>query len=340
MAGADILSQDEIDALLNGVDGGDIETDTDDEIDDGSAKQYDFNSQDRIVRGRLPTLEMINERFARNFRVSLFNIFRKSPEISVEGIEMMKFGEYIHTLFMPSNMNMVKMRPLRGTVLFVMNPKLVYSLVDNFFGGAGKFHTKIEGRDFSATEMRIVVNVLKQIFADLATAWKPVLEIDFQYTGSEVNPQFANVVSPSEVMIISNFHVDLDGSGGALQIALPYSTIEPIRDILDAGMQSDASDTDERWMLSLKEELTTASVNIDSILTSREITLRDVLTMQTGDIIPVDIPEHVIARVEEVPIFKAIFGESRGNCALKITRMINAQIKNDDSRKMLNRSNT
>ena len=319
MAGADILSQDEIDALLNGVDGGDVETaNQEEEADDGTAKGYDFNSQDRIVRGRLPTLEMINERFARNFRVSLFNILRRSPEISVEGIEMMKFGEYIHTLFMPSNMNMVKMNPLRGTVLFVMNPKLVYSLVDNFFGGAGRFHTKIEGRDFSATEMRIVMNVLEEIFNDMQKAWKPVMDIDYQYLNSEVNPQFANVVSPSEVMIVSNFHVDLDGGGGSLQIALPYSTIEPIREMLDAGMQSDASDTDERWVMSLREELATAPVEINSILTSREITLRDVLDMQEGDIIPVDIEDHVVAKVDGVPVFKARYGESRGNCALKV----------------------
>lgn len=325
MSGTDILSQDEIDALLNGVDGGDIETVAEEEIDDGSAKQYDFTSQDRIVRGRLPTLEMINERFARNFRVSLFNTLRKSPEISVEGIEMMKFGEYIHTLFMPSNMNMVKMRPLRGTSLFVMNPKLVYSLVDNFFGGTGKFHTKIEGRDFSATEMRIVVNVLKVIFEDLQSAWKPVMKINFEYTGSEVNPQFANVVSPSEVMIISNFHVDLDGGGGNLQIALPYSTIEPIRDVLDAGMQSDASDTDERWVLSLREELSTAPVKLDCKLTERTITLRDVLTMQKGDIIPIDIPEKVVATVEQVPVLRGKYGESRKNASIQVMEVINAQ---------------
>ena len=322
MAGADILSQDEIDALLNGVDGGDVETDTEEEIDDGTAKGYDFNSQDRIVRGRLPTLEMINERFARNFRVSLFNVLRRSPEISVEGIEMMKFGEYIHTLFMPSNMNMVKMNPLRGTVLFVLNPKLVYSLVDNFFGGSGRFHTKIEGRDFSATEMRIVMNVLEEIFGDMQKAWKPVMDIDYKYMNSEVNPQFANVVSPSEVMIISNFHVDLDGGGGSLQIALPYSTIEPIREMLDAGMQSDASDTDERWVMSLRDELTTAPVEITSILTTKEITLRDVLAMQVGDIVPVDISEHVVAKVEGVPVLKARFGESRGNCALKVEEIL------------------
>ncbi len=326
MAGADILSQDEIDALLNGVDGGDVETQVEEEVDDGSAKGYDFNSQDRIVRGRLPTLEMINERFARNFRVSLFNILRRSPEIVVEGIEMMKFGEYIHTLFMPSNMNMVKMNPLRGTTLFVLNPKLVYSLVDNFFGGAGRFHTKIEGREFSATEMRIVMNVLDQIFIDMGEAWKPVMEIDYQYINSEVNPQFANVVSPSEVMIISNFHVDLDGDGGSLQIAMPYSTIEPIREMLDAGIQSDASDTDERWMISLREELYTAPLELSSTLTSRHISLRDVLAMQEGDIVPVDIPDHVIATVEGVPVLKARFGESRGNCALKVDEVFHAAL--------------
>lgn len=195
--------------------------------------------------------------------------------------------------------------------------------MDNFFGGSGRFHTKIEGREFSATEMRIVMNVLEQIFEDMQEAWKPVMEIEYQYLNSEVNPQFANVVSPSEVMIISNFHVDLDGDGGSLQIALPYSTIEPIREMLDAGMQSDASDTDERWVMSLREELTTAPVEIKSTLTTQDITLRDVLTMQEGDIVPVDIPDQVVASVDGVPVFKARFGESRGNCALKVDEILN-----------------
>ena len=317
----DILSQDEIDALLTGVDSGDVETETEEE-ETGEAKNYDFTSQDRIVRGRMPTLEMINERFARNFRISLFNFLRRSPTISVEGIQMSKFGEYIHSLFMPSNLNLVKVRPLRGTALFIMNPTLVYSLVDNFFGGDGRFHTKIEGRDFTATEMQVVSSVLELIFIDYKKAWEPVMKLDFEHSSSEVNPHFANIVSPSEVVVISSIHVELDNGGGDLHLTLPYSMIEPIRESLDAGLQSDSSDYDERWVTSLREEIESAPLEISCELTEFEMSLKDVNNMKQGDIIPIDEPGIVTATVEEVPVFRAKYGLSRGNQALKVVEMI------------------
>mgnify|MGYP002622135968 CR=1 FL=1 len=317
----DILSQDEIDALLTGVDSGDVDTDADEE-DNGELKSYDFTSQDRIVRGRMPTLEMINERFARNFRISLFNFLRRSPTISVEGVQMSKFGEYIHSLFMPSNLNLIKCKPLRGTALFVLNPKLVYSLVDNFFGGDGRFHTKIEGRDFTATEMQVVQSVLELIFDDYQKAWEPVLKLDFEHSSSEVNPHFANIVSPSEVVVISTIDVELDNGGGDLHLTMPYSMIEPIRDLLDAGLQSDSSDYDERWVKSLRDEIELAPLEITTSLTQFVMSLKDVKNMKPGDVIPIDPPDIVTATVEDIPVFRAKFGVSRGNQALKVVEMI------------------
>ncbi|MDH5613997.1 MAG: flagellar motor switch protein FliM, partial [Gammaproteobacteria bacterium] len=214
MAINDLLSQDEIDALLHGVGSGDVDTEGDDSLGEESASAFDFASQDRIVRGRMPTLEMINERFSRLFRVTLFNFLRRSAEISVGAVQMLKFSEYIHTLLVPTSLNMVKMPPLRGTALFVFDPRLVYIVVDNFFGGDGRFHSKIEGREFTATELRIVNMMLNKVFEDLHTAWGPVLPVDFEYTSSEVNPQFANIVSPSEVVVVSSFHIELEGGGG------------------------------------------------------------------------------------------------------------------------------
>ncbi len=318
----DILSQDEIDALLTGVDSGDVETESDDAVDDGQAKSYDFSSQDRIVRGRMPTLEMINERFARNFRITLFNFLRRSPTISVDGVQMTKFGEYIHSLFMPSNLNLVKVRPLRGTALFVMNPKLVYSIVDSFFGGDGRFHTKIEGRDFTGTEMQVVKNVLHKIFEDLKEAWAPVLDVTFEHAGSEVNPHFANIVTPSEVVVVSTIHVELDNGGGDLHLTLPYSMLEPLREQLDAGVQSDTSDYDQRWINSLREEIKKAPIELNSTLTETTISLRELNQLKEGDVIPIDFPDSVIADVEGIPVFRAQYGLSRGNRALKVLEML------------------
>jgi len=317
MASNDLLSQDEIDALLHGVDGGDVETDGSDDLIDGEARGYDFASQDRIVRGRMPTLEMINERFARHFRISLFNMLRRTAEISVSGIQMLKFGEYVHSLFVPTSLNMVKIKPLRGTSLFVIDPKLVFMVVDNFFGGSGR-HAKIEGRDFTPTEWRVVHMLLKQAFKDMQEAWAPVLDIEYEYQASEVNPQFANIVSPTEVVVISTFHIDLEGGGGDMHVTMPYSMIEPIRELLDAGVQSDRSDVDERWTRSLQEEMRSASVEISSTFLNTDILLGDVVNLKAGDIIPVDLPEEVTLIVEDIPVFKGSFGVSNGHMSVKV----------------------
>lgn len=277
----DLLSQEEIDALLHGVDDGDgdVDTDDEDEDDDGNAREYDFNSEDRIVRGRMPTLEMINERFARYLRISMFNLLRRSTEISVGGIQTLKFGEYIHTLFVPTSLNLIKMKPLRGTALLVIEPTLVFILVDNFFGGEGKFHAKIEGREFTPTEQRVIHMFMELCFEDLAKAWTPVMPMQYEFSSREVNPQFANIVSPSEVVVVSSLHVELEGGGGNIHITMPYSMLEPIRELLDAGIQSVRSDVDDRWSQALGDEIKSAEVGVSSVLANTSLSLRDVVNL-------------------------------------------------------------
>ena len=314
----DLLSQDEIDALLHGVDDGDVDTEEDEEIDTGEARGYDFNSEDRIVRGRMPTLEMINERFARYLRISMFNMLRRSTEISVGGIQTLKFGEYIHTLFVPTSLNLIKMKPLRGTALLVIEPTLVFILVDNYFGGEGKFHAKIEGREFTPTEQRVIHMFMEICFAGLIKAWEPVLPIDFEFTSREVNPQFANIVSPSEVVVVSSLHVELEGGGGNIHISMPYSMLEPIRELLDAGIQSDKSDTDDRWSSALSNEIKTADVEISSVMANVTLSLRDVMKLKEGDIIPIELKDMVNVYAEEIPVFKAHHGIHNAKYAVKI----------------------
>jgi flagellar motor switch protein FliM len=318
----DLLSQDEIDALLHGVSGGDVDTDTGEEILEGEARGYDFTSQDRIVRGRMPTLEMINERFARYFRISLFNMLRRAGEISVSGVQMLKFAEYVHSLFVPTSLNLVRVRPLRGTALFVLEPKLVFALVDNFFGGGGRFHTKIEGREFTPTELRVIQMVLEIAFKDLSQAWKPVMDVGFDYQGSEVNPHFANIVSPTEVVVVNTFRVELDGGGGDLHVTMPYSMVEPIRELLDAGVQSDRSDRDERWTRAIREEMKQARVGLKSTLVETTLTLREINNLRAGDVIPIDLPEMVILEAEDTPVFRGKFGIYNGSRAVKILNKI------------------
>lgn len=320
---SDLLSQDEIDALLHGVD--EVEEEEVIEEETGPTEgtsDYDFSSQDRIVRGRMPTLEMVNERFARHMRISLFNMMRRTAEVSINGIQMIKFGEYVHTLFVPTSLNMVRFRPLKGTALITMEARLVFILVDNFFGGDGRYHAKIEGREFTPTERRIIQMLLKLIFEDYKEAWSPVMDVSFEYLDSEVNPSMANIVSPTEVVVISSFHIELDGGGGDFHVALPYSMLEPIRELLDAGVQSDKEDTDMRWSKALRDEILDVPVELTTKFLEVDIPLERVMNLEEGDIIPVEIPDHITVLIEELPTFRAKLGRSRDNVALQIQEKI------------------
>lgn len=280
---------------------------------------------------------MINERFARYTRISMFNLLRRTADVSVGGVQIQKFGEYVHTLYVPTSLNMVKFRPLRGTALIILDAKLVFKLVDNFFGGDGR-HAKIEGREFTPTELRVVQMVLEQVFVDLHEAWRAIMPIDFEYVHSEVNPSMANIVSPSEVVVVSTFHVELDGGGGDLHITIPYAMIEPIREMLDAGLQSDSDERDDRWVQALRNDILEAKVDLECTVAERTITLRDVAKLQVGDVIPIEMPDYQVLTANEIPMFRIQLGQSNGNLALKIKEPIDrSAIQNKQTNFSLNK---
>ncbi|MCR5536545.1 MAG: flagellar motor switch protein FliM [Succinivibrio sp.] len=314
----EFLTQDEIDALLHGAD--DVEPE--EPKDESGIKSFDFGSQERIVRGRMPTLELVDERFARHMRISLFNMMRHSAEVTWNGVEMKKFGEYTQELYVPTSLNMVRFRPLKGTALVTLEARLVFILVENFFGGEGRFRTKIEGREFTPTERRIIQKLLKMIFGDYKEAWAPVMDVEFEYLDSEVNPAMANIVSPSEVLVINKFHIDLDGGGGDMHICFPYSMIEPIRELLDAGVQSDKGDTDVRWNKALREEVMDVNVDMRVKLLDTDVSLRDIMNFKAGDILSVDIPEDLLVYIEELPSYRAKLGRSSDKLAIKISKVL------------------
>lgn len=312
----DLLSQDEIDALLHSVDEGDVETES--EVDEDGIAPYDLTNQHRIVRGRMPILETINERFARYTRVSLYNLLRRNCDVSIGGIQVTKFSEYIQSLYVPTSLNIVKFNPLRGYGLFVLDAKLVFKLVDNFFGGDGR-HSKIEGREFTPSEQRVVQMVLGDAFSDLSEAWESVFKIELEHVSTEVNPSLANnLVRESELVIVSTFNIELDGGGGDFQIAIPYSMIEPIKDLLDAGMKSDSEVYDSAWSQTLRIEILDADIVFGCNIFEKQISLRDVVDLEEGDIIPVDMQEHILLRANGIPMFKTKMGISGGNVALKV----------------------
>lgn len=314
---SDLLSQDEIDALMDGVTGGTVATGSDEPLPPDAVINYDFTQQDRIVRGRLPTLEMVNDRFARFFRTALFGVLRKTCEVSVLGVKMVKFAEYVHGLALPSNLNMVRIKPLRGNALVVFEPRLVFTVIDNFFGGDGRFHARIEGRDFTATENRVIQIMLAELFGAMAEAWAPVLALNFEYLNSEINPQFANIVSPTETVVVSRFHVELDGGGGEVHLTMPYAMVEPIRTLLDAGVQSDRMDGDDRFAEMLREEVLDAEVDVSSLLLEAQLSLGQFLHLRPGDVIPVQLPELTTVYAEDVPVFRGRYGQSNGRNAVR-----------------------
>ncbi|MCA1937798.1 MAG: flagellar motor switch protein FliM [Dechloromonas sp.] len=320
MAG-DFLSQDEVDALLKGVTG---ETDEPEEHggDDASIRAYNLGTQERIVRGRMPTLELVNERFARYLRIGLFNYMHRNAEISVGPIRVQKYSEFIRNLVVPTNLNLVAAKPLRGTALFVFDPNLVFLVVDNMFGGDGRFHTRVEGRDFTATEQRIIQGLLGVVFAEYSKSWKPVYDITFEYIRSEMNSQFANIATPSEIVVSTSFTLEFGGATADMHICFPYSMLEPIRDLLYSTMQSDQLSTDKRWIITLRKQLQGAEVEIVAQLGSGTVSLRDILKLKPGDVIPITIPPRVEALVDNVPLIECSYGQQNGQYALRVEKFI------------------
>lgn len=317
----DKLSKDEIDTLLNGVDSGEVDTESDGTHSD-EIEVYDFGAQDRITRGRIPTLDMINERFVRSVRVSMFNMTGQETEISATGVKMLKFTDYIQQLPMPVSLNLITVSPLRGTGLCVIDSDLVYSTVDTFFGGDGRFKANIAEREFTAAENRIVQLLLDIYFKDMKEAWKPVMDLDFKYNSTEINPQFANIVGPTEVVVISTFKVDINGSNGEFEFALPYSMLEPLREILDAGINGEKASVDQRWTNTVKQEIQNVIIEINSTMAQTKLTIGEVLDLNAGDVIPIKMPELVTVRASDIPVFRGILGNSNGKNSVQFVEPV------------------
>lgn len=316
----EILSQEEVDALLRGVTG---EEDNDGaDSDSGGVRAYDIGRQERIVRGRMPTLEIINERFARNLRIGFFNFLRRNAEISVGPVRVLKYSEFIRNLVVPTNLNLVHVKPLRGTGLLIFDPDLVFLVVDNLFGSDGRFHVRVEGRDFTPTEQRIIRKMLEVVFAEYQKAWEPVYPIEFVYLRSEMNTQFANIATPTEVVVAATFHIELGAGGGDFHVCLPYSMIEPLRDLLASSMQADRTEVDNRWVNLMQYQVQAAEVELVATLAQTKVTLGDILNLKVGDVVMVDLAEKVVADVSGIPVLECSYGTVSGNYALKVETIL------------------
>jgi flagellar motor switch protein FliM len=316
-----ILSQDEVDALLQGITGESQKLEQE-ESSTGGIRDYDLAAQERIVRGRMPTMEVINERFARNIRVGLFNFIRKSPEVSIGGIKVQKFSAFLREIVVPTNFNIVSVKPLRGSGLIVCDPNLVFAVIDALFGGAGKFHTRIEGRDFSPTELRVILRLVETIITEYKKAWHGIYPLELDYSRSEMQPQFANIATPSEIVVSTAFTLEIGETSGAVHFCIPYSTLEPIRDVLYSTIQGDAAEPDRRWVNLLKHQIQAAEVELVAELAQAPATVEQLLSFKPGDFIELDLDPMIQAKVDGVPVFDCHYGTANGRYSIKIDRLI------------------
>lgn len=321
------LSQEEVDALLEGVTGESQKT-VEEAAEHGEVRSYNISSQERIVRGRMPTMEIVNERFARNLRVGLFNFIRRSPEISVGPVAVQRYSAFLRELAVPTNFNIVAIRPLRGSGLIVCEPALVFGVIDTLYGGIGKFQTRIEGRDFSATEQRVINRLVDVITTEYKNAWKGIYPLELDYQRSEMQPQFANIATPSEIVIATSFQLEIGDITGAIHFCFPYSTLEPIRDVLYSSTQGDSIEVDRRWVNVLTREIQAAEVTLVAELARADATVEQLLGMKKGDFIELDRASRIQATVDGVPIFECQYGTHNSKYALRIEKALRGNDQN------------
>jgi flagellar motor switch protein FliM len=319
-----VLTQDEINALLRGLSDSDVEADTFQGNQEEGIRKYDLASQERIIRGRMPTMELIHDRFSRSFRTALSKFLGRTCFINVGGIEIVKFGLFMKKLPLPSSLHIYRMPPLQGYALLVVSTPLVFGMVDSLFGGKGVGKVKVEGREYTAIETRLIGKVVMMALEILKDAWAPIHPVDFVYVRSEFNPLAIAIVPPTDVVIIVTVEVELEQESTTLTLCTPYSTIEPIRQKLTTGFQSNRLEVNADVIKRMEGNIKKTEVDMSVQLAQGAIKTRDVLNLGLGDIIPLETnpTEEAIVQVEKTPKYKGFVGSYRANRAVKVTNAI------------------
>ncbi|MFW7342487.1 flagellar motor switch protein FliM [Pollutimonas sp. H1-120] len=317
-----LLSQDEVDALLAGVTGESSEK-SGEAQDLSGVRPYDLSSPDRVVRHRMQTLELINERFARRLRSVLLTFMRRNADITVGTIRIQKYSDFERNLPVPSNLNMVAMKPLRGAALFTFDPNLVFLVIDSMFGGHGRYNTRVEGRDFTTTEQRIIRRLLNLTLESYGGAWEQVYPVEFEYIRSEMHTKFASITSGNEIVVVSSFNIELGASGGNLNICLPYSMIEPVRDLLTRPLQeANVEAIDQRWIHQLSRQVRSADVELVAEFSQIQTSIAELMKLQVNDVLPMEVHPTITANVGGVPVLECGYGTFNGRYALRVKKIL------------------
>ncbi len=327
MVDKELLSRDELDALLTEVDDGNVDVKPQLDVD---YSPYDLTSQEHVSRGRLPALDLINERFARAFRSSASDVLRKPAEIVINGVRIVGFSELAEAFYVPSSFSLIRLNPLRGMGMVVLEPALVFRVVDTFFGGVGREFDAEEGREYTSTEVRIINIIAEAILHDLRAAWAPVQHVELSVAGHESNVQMTQICGPNDLAVVCSFTVNAEGGGGDFQIVMPYASLEPIKSKLESTSASD-EEKDERWAIQVREEVMNVRATMVASLMPLQLTMRRLLQMAPGDILPIDEPEKIDIFLEGVRTMRGRLGRSRANLAVQVDEFLDLQEASESS---------
>jgi flagellar motor switch protein FliM len=318
-----VLSQDEVDALLGGVESGEIVTGKG-RRGGGEIKPYNFLAQERVIRGKMRGLEMANDKFTRLFRNSLSSVIMKFIDVRINNFEMIAFSEFMKTMPVPSSLNIFKMEPLKGLALFVIEAPMVFALIEYFFGGGANRYVKSEGRYFTSIEQRVIKKIAAMALDDLAAAWEGMAPIRPEYLGLEMNPQFATIVTATEAVVKIDVEIEVEDFTGKAFFCIPYSMVEPIKDRLYTGIHTERQGADQEWVASLKDALKGSFVSLSVEIGRAELSLADLMDLEVGSVISLGKPvsEGLLVKVQDVPKLTCMPGHSRGNQAIKIKKFI------------------
>jgi len=319
-----ILTQGEVDALLKGLSDGEIQTEVERTEDLDGVTEFDFYNQEKGLRGRMPTLDMINEKFCRSVRFAIFNVLRKSVDVTYDGSKIIKYEEFLRNLQVPSSLNVFQLSPLRGYGVLAIDPNLVFVIVDSYFGGDGSFHARIEGRDFTNVEQGVVKKIVDIIFSEIQETWKPVFPLEFKYVRSEMNPQFVNIIGHTELLIASKFKMEVDSLTNEFILGIPYTSLEPIREKIYGTQKSDTLQMDPKWRDKLREQFGKVPLEISGEVGTGTIDVSELLNLKVGDIIQLGtkVREPMKMKIEGRDKFNVISGIIDNSYALKIVSAI------------------
>ncbi|MEY6431914.1 flagellar motor switch protein FliM [Thioalkalicoccus limnaeus] len=325
MMNSDLLTPDELDALLNEVDWGGLSDDEPHQYPQGNVVPYDFSVQEHILRSSMPALEIVYEKFSRRLRATLTGVLRRGTAVQLSRVETLRYSDWLAKLPRHCGMHLVKVRPLLGTGLFVLPSNLVYLFVDSYFGGRTEAQHIAQSREITSAELRVTRIIVDRIAKELEEAWSPIYRIAIEHVGWETNPLFANVASPGDRVIAARFGIRLGEVKEELSFAIPHSMVEPLRAQLDNSLSGEHSDQERRWRENLVENLLNVPLELRGTLVETVMPVRRILTMKPGDVIPVEIPERLPVDLEGTTVFTGELGAARGRNVVTITQVLHQE---------------